>query len=81
MTMQNNINIIWRTFRRNMLQTKLHTGPNEIDNQRPVEVGVTIAANNRDRRTDRTQLFQDDIRADIAQVPYLVRVLCQRFNN
>ena len=74
MTMQNNIDIIWRHIRRNMFQPKSQTAANKIDNQRPLGIAVAIPAHNRDRWADPAQFVQNDFRAHIAQMPDLVRV-------
>ena len=72
--MQNNINIIGRDIRRNMFQSESQARPCKIDNQRPVGIAVAISAHNRDRRTDGAQFIQNDFRANITQMPDLVRV-------
>jgi hypothetical protein len=74
MTMQNNIDIIWRHIRRNMFQPKSQTAAYKIDNQRPLGIAVAIPAHNRDRWAERAQFVQNDFRAHIAQMPDLVRV-------
>ena len=74
MTMQNNIDIIGRDIRRHMLQPKSQTLSRKIDNQRPVGIAVAISAHNRDRRTDCAQLIQNNFRANIAEMPDLVRI-------
>ena len=71
--MQNNIDIVGRNIRRNMLQPKSQSSSDKIDNQRPLRIAVAISANNRDRRADRAQLVQNDFLADIAKMPDLVR--------
>jgi hypothetical protein len=74
--MQNNIDIFSRKrsgFRRNMLKAKSLTAPVKIDNERPARVAVTITAHNDQRRTNPPQLIQDPFRANISQMPDLVR--------
>ena len=73
MTMQDNTDIVRRNFRRNMHQPKFQTFPNEIDNQRPVGVPITVPAHDRQRRTDRFQIERDRRLANIAKVPNLAR--------
>jgi hypothetical protein len=73
MTMQNDIDTFWRPLRGNMLQPKLQSVPLKIDHQRPLEVAVAISAHDRDRRTDRAQFIQNSFRAQIAQMPDLIR--------
>ncbi|MEY2556338.1 MAG: hypothetical protein QOF93_1482 [Verrucomicrobiota bacterium] len=74
MTMQNNINIIRRNIWRNMFQPKSQALALKIDNQRPLGIAVAISAHNRDRRADGAQFIQNYFRANIAQVPDLIRV-------
>ena len=74
MTMQNNIYIIRRNIWRNMLQPKSQALALKIDNQRPLGIAVAISANNCDRRADRAQFIQNYFRANITQVPDLIRV-------
>ncbi len=50
--MQHNIDILRRSFGRNVLQVKFNAVARKIDNQRPVIVAVTIAANNCERRAE-----------------------------
>jgi hypothetical protein len=49
---QHGIDISRRLRRRNMLETEFQSTANEIDNQRPFEVGVTISAHESDSWTD-----------------------------
>jgi len=71
--MQNNIDIIRRPFRRNMLQSKFQSGTLEIDNQRPFKITITISPNDCDRRANCAQLVQNYFRANIPQMPNLIR--------
>ena len=77
MTMQNNIDIIGRFVGRNVLKTKSLAAAHKIDNQRPVEVGVAISARDCDPRTDCAQFIQNPFRANITQMPDLIRVFCK----
>jgi len=77
MTMQNNIDIFGRTLRRNVLQTKLQTAADKIDNQRPLGIAVAISEHQRDRRTDRAQLIKNSLRANIAKMPDFVGIFRQ----
>ncbi len=74
MTMQDDIDIIERNIRRNMFQPKSQTAANKIDSQRPLGIAVAISTHNRDRRTDRANLIQNNFRANVAEVPDLVRL-------
>ena len=73
MTMQNNIDIIGRDFRRNMHQPEFQTSARKIDNQRPVLIPIAIASHNRERRNNCFEVERDCRLANIAQVPDLVR--------
>ena len=74
MTMQDNIDIIGRDIRWNMFQPKSQTLSRKIDNQRPLGITVAISAHDHDRGTDGAQFIQNDFRANIAQMPNLVRI-------
>lgn len=74
MTMQHNIDIVRRNFRRNMGEAELHSLAFKIDNQRPVLIPITISTNNRQRWTDCFKIERDRRFANISQMPNLVRV-------
>lgn len=80
MTMQNNVDIVRRNIRRNMLQTKLQIFAREIDNQRPIRVPIAIPAHDGERRTDRLKVIGDRWLADIAKVPDFIRA-CRQIKN
>jgi len=73
MTMQNNIDILGRPRRRNMLEPETFLATDKIDNQRPIEIAVAISAHDGDARRNGAQFVQDSLRANIAQMPNLVR--------
>jgi hypothetical protein len=66
---QHGIDISRRLRRRNMLETEFQSTANEIDNQRPFEVGVTISAHESDSWTDCAKFVQNPFCADISEVP------------
>ena len=80
MTMQNNIDIVGRNIWRNMFQPKSHALSLKIDHQRPLGIAVAISAQDRDSRSDSTQLIQNHWLAHIAQMPDLVR-LARKIDN
>lgn len=80
MTMQNNIDIVWRNFRRNMDQPELQPGAFKIDNERPIRVPIAIAAHHRERRTDLFEVAGNCRLANISQVPDLIR-LARKLDN
>lgn len=77
MTMQNNIDVRRRNFRRNMHQPKPQTFARKIDNQRPILVPIAVPAYNRERETDRLQFERDRRLANIAKMPNFVRLACK----
>ena len=77
MTMQHNIDIFRRRLRRNMLQTKLESPADTIDNQRPLRVTVAISAHDNHRWADRSQFIQNHFRANVAQMPDFIRIAGQ----
>ena len=72
MTMQHNIDIIRRSFRRDVDEPKLQTFTLKIDNQRPVLIPIAIPADNGERRTDRLEIERDRRLANITQMPDLI---------
>jgi len=52
-----------------MLETEFQSTANEIDNQRPFEVRVTISAHESDSWTDCAKFVQNFFRADVSEVP------------
>ena len=76
-TVQDNIDIFRRTLRRKVRKAKANASAHKIDNQRPVRIAVAISAHNRHLRTNRPKFIQDAFRANIAEMPNLMRVLRQ----
>lgn len=74
MPVQHNIDIGGRFLWRNMLQAKFQSASRQIDNQPPLRIRIAISPNECDFRTDRAQLIQDSFRADVAQMPDLIRL-------
>lgn len=66
---QHGIDISRRLRRRNMLETEFQSTANEIDNQRPFEIGVTISAHESDSWTDCAKFVQNSFCADISKMP------------
>ena len=73
MTMQNNINFLGRPLRRKVPEPETFLAADKIDNQRPIKIAVAISAHDGDARSNGTQLIQNSLRANIAQMPNLVR--------
>src|SRR5947209_20236535 len=74
MTMQNNIDIAGRIFRRNMDQLECQTLALEIDDLRPVFGPIAVATDNNERWSDRFELEGDRRLANVAQMPDLIRI-------
>ncbi len=72
--MQNDIDIIGRNIRRNMLQPKFQSITLKIDNEGPFRIPIAIPAHHSDSRADCAQVIQDSWLADVAQMPDLVRI-------
>jgi len=72
-SMQNNINIFGRSFRRNVLKSQSFATANKIERQRPLKIAVAIPAYNRDSRRNGMQRIQNRFRTDIPQMPDFVR--------
>ena len=74
MTVQDNIDIIRRNIRRNMLQPKFQSITLKIDNQGPFRIPIAIPAHHSDSRADCAQVMRDRWLADVAQMPDLIRI-------
>jgi hypothetical protein len=71
---QENIDIIRRSIRRNVLQSEFQIASHKVDDKRPLEIAVTVSAHNDNRWTDRPQLIKNRFRANIAKMPNLISV-------
>jgi hypothetical protein len=72
---QENIDIIRRSIRRNVLQTEFQPVSHKIDDKWPLEIAVAVSAHNDHGRSDRTQLIKNGFRADVPKMPDLISVL------
>jgi hypothetical protein len=72
--MQEDIDIIRRMIRRDVLQAQFQPTSRKVENQRPLEIAVAISAHNRDARSDRPQFVEDRFRANIAKMPDFISV-------
>jgi hypothetical protein len=72
---QENIDIIRRMIRRNVLQSQFQPTSRKVENQRPLEIAIAISPDNRDGRSNRTHLIKNRSRANIAKMPDLICVL------
>jgi len=80
MSVQENIDIIRRMVRWNVLQAEFQPTSGKVENQRPLEIAVAISAHNRDARSNRPQLIKNRFRANIAKMPDLIGVLGHRLH-
>ena len=74
MGMQENIDIIRRSIRRNVLQAEFQPASEKIDEKGPVEVTIAVSAHNRDAWSDRPQLVKNHFRANIAKMPDFIGI-------
>ena len=74
MPVQENIDVIRRMIRRNVLQAEFQPTSHKVENQRPLEIAVAISAHNRDARSNRKQFVENRFRANIAKMPDLISV-------
>jgi hypothetical protein len=71
---QENIDIIRRSIRRNVLQTEFQPASRKVENQRPLGIAVAISAHNDHAWSDRQQFVEDRFRANIAKMPDFIGV-------
>ena len=71
---QENIDTIRRSIRRNVLQAEFQPVSHKIPDQRPLEIAVAISAHYTHARSDRPQFVEDRFRANIAKMPDLISV-------
>ena len=58
---QENIDIIRRMIRRNVLQSEFQPTSRKVENQRPLEIAVAISAHNDHARSNRTAAHQESL--------------------
>jgi hypothetical protein len=75
-SVQDNIDIVRRLRRRNMVEAEFQPTARKIDNQRPVKIAVAIAAHHGDSGPDRAKLVENAFRAHIAEVPDFIGISC-----
>jgi hypothetical protein len=71
---QENIDIIRRSIRWNVLKSEFQPTARKVENQWPLEIAVAISAHNRDARSNRPQLIKNRFCANIAKMPDLTSV-------
>jgi len=71
---QQNIDIIRRSIRRNVLQAKFQSTSRKVENQRPLEIAVAVSAHNDHGRSNRPQFVENRFGANIAKMPDFMSV-------
>jgi len=71
---QENIDILRRSIRRNVLKSEFQPTSRKVENQWPVEIAVAVSAHNDHGRSNRPQLIENSFRANIAKMPDLISV-------
>ena len=72
---QENIDILRRSIRRNVLEPEFQPVSHKIDDKRPLEIAVAVSAHYDHGRSDRPQFVKNRFGADIAKMPDLISVL------
>src|SRR6266550_1946169 len=75
--MQHNVDIVRWTLGRYMLQAKLQPASHEIEHEWPIRIAVAISSYDCQSRPDCAKLIENDVRANITQVPYFVSVFSE----
>ena len=73
--MQDNVDIVRRLVRRDMLQTEFQSTAHKIDDQWPFEIAVAISTYVRNSRPNRAKLVENAFRANISKMPDFIRTL------
>ena len=71
---QENIDILRRSIRRNVLKSEFQPTACKVENQWPLEIAVAISAHNDHPWPNRTQLVENRFRANIAKMPDFMSV-------
>jgi len=80
MSVQNNINVIWRVVGGYVLETELQSVSQEIDEHWPFIIAVAIPSHDSDLRPNGAELVENGLRANVAQMPDFIGLLCEFFN-
>ena len=71
---QENIDILRRSIRRNVLQAEFQPISRKVENQWPLEIAVAVSAHNDHGRSDRPQFVENRFGANIAKMPDFISV-------
>jgi hypothetical protein len=74
MPVQENIDILRRSIRRNVLQAEFQSTARKVENQRPFEIAVAISAHNDHSGSDRPQFVENRFHANIAKMPDFISI-------
>jgi predicted transcriptional regulator len=72
MTVQQNINVVWRLIGWSVLETEFQSRSYKIDYQWPFEIAVTISAHERDAWPDGSQFVDNRLGASVPKMPDLI---------
>jgi hypothetical protein len=72
--MQENIDVVRLSIRRNVLQSEFQAASRKIDDKRPLEIAIAISAHDDHTRTNRAQLVKNRFRANVAKMPDFIGV-------
>jgi hypothetical protein len=71
---QENIDIIRRSIRWNVLKSEFQPTSRKVQNQRPLEIAVAVSAHNDHGRSNRPQFVENRFGANIAKMPDFMSV-------
>jgi hypothetical protein len=63
-----------------MLETEFQSGSLKIDDQWPFIIAVAIPSHDSHLRPDRAELIENGLRANVAQMPDFISILCDFLN-
>lgn len=79
-SVQNNINAIWQVVGRYVLEAEFQSASQKIDDHWPFIIAVAISSHDSDLRPNRAKLVENDLRANVAQMPNFISIPCD-FSN
>ena len=78
-TVQHDVNLRWRFRWGNVHEPETNSVTFKIHHRRPIEIAIAISTNNDHRWTQLPQALENARRADITQMPDLIRALGKLF--
>jgi hypothetical protein len=76
---EEDIDVLGRARGRNVNQPKADAVSFQVDGDRPLKIGIAIPAHDCDRRSDAFQPNEQAGRAEVAEMPDFIDVVCQCF--